>query len=146
MGWRQSGDTASRALQISRGNSAAPTRRLTLGQFPGDLRGRNCVNVGIVYVHPLSLKSNSPEGPLRYMPMRHTVYFLYRDPYYAVAERWAGVSCPNYDRSGTTSPRSLESAGTPLEAHQWRFNGLPQSVGSCRPHERRGVCPRGGST
>ena len=27
---------------------------------------------------------------------------------------------------------SLQSAGTPLEAHQWRFNGLPQSVGSCR--------------
>jgi hypothetical protein len=62
-------------------------RRLTRGQFSEDLSSAFCVNVGIVYVHPLSVKSNSPEGPLRRVPFRHTVYFLCRDPYYAVAER-----------------------------------------------------------
>jgi hypothetical protein len=61
---------------------------LTAGQFTDVLVGRRCVNAGIVYVHPLSVKSNSPEGPLRRVPFRHTVYFLYRAPYYAVAERW----------------------------------------------------------
>jgi len=60
---------------------------LTVGQFGNGLHSGSCVNVGIVYVHPLSVKSNSPEGPLRHVPTRHTVYFLYRDPYYAVAER-----------------------------------------------------------
>jgi hypothetical protein len=73
---------------------------LTVGQFTGDPSRRYCVNVGIVYVHPLSVRSNSPEGPLRRVPFRHTVYFLYRDPYYAVAERCRSflLNCAN--RSG----------------------------------------------
>src|SRR5215213_9582887 len=68
------------------------TRRLTAGQLSDDVGVGFCVNVGIVYVHPLSVKSNSPEGPLRHMPTRHTVYFLYRAPYYAVAERRPGAN------------------------------------------------------
>jgi hypothetical protein len=81
------GDTPSSSLQIPEGVSPFATRRLTAGQFNNGLCGCGCVNVGIVYVHPLSVKSNSPEGPLRRVPFRHTVYFLCRDPYYAVAER-----------------------------------------------------------
>jgi hypothetical protein len=49
---------------------------LTLSQFADGAYAYRCVNVGIVYVHPLSVKSNSPEGPLRRVPIRHTVYFL----------------------------------------------------------------------
>jgi hypothetical protein len=69
----------------------AATGRLPLSQFRDGGCGDVCVNVGKVYVRPLSVKSNSPEGPLRRVPDRHTVYFPYRDPYYAVAERRRGA-------------------------------------------------------
>jgi hypothetical protein len=89
--WESIGAIAATGRQsLSRSGAAVltlATRRLTLGQFNVGLHCGVCVNVGIVYVHPLSVKSNSPEGPLRRVPLRHTVYFLYRDPYYAVAER-----------------------------------------------------------
>src|SRR5687768_1131664 len=76
---------------------------LTLCQFTDGPYAHRCVNVGKVYVHPLSVKSNSPEGPLRRVPFRHTVYFLYCGPYYAVAERWPELPhCA--DRSGA-APR-----------------------------------------
>ena len=80
-------DKASCSGQIPGAKSVAEGRRLTPGQFSDRRRGLHCVNVGKAYVHPLSVKSNSPEGPLRHVPYRHTVYFFYRDPYYAVAER-----------------------------------------------------------
>ena len=77
------------------------------------------------------------------MPIRHTVYFLYRDPYYAVAERWREFPVRTTIDPAAPLCRSLQSAGTPLEACQWRPNGLPRSLGSCTPHECRGVCPAG---
>jgi hypothetical protein len=89
--WNGAGATTASICQlISRsreGTLGVATRRLTNGQFQRGLYGGFCANVGIVYVRPLSVKSNSPEGPLRRVPVRHTVYFLYRAPYYAVAER-----------------------------------------------------------
>ena len=82
----------------------AAARRLTLGQLSRERRRRFCVNVGIVYVRPLSVKSNSPEGPLRHVPARHTVYFPYPAPYYAVAERWKGAASITTIVPAATSP------------------------------------------
>jgi hypothetical protein len=98
------GDKASDNLKILNRDSAASARRLTPSQFTIDLSELGCVNVGIVYVHSLSVKSNSPESPLRHVPIRHTVYFLFRDPYYAVAERWRELPPHRAERSGATPP------------------------------------------
>jgi hypothetical protein len=108
------GDTTSSAIRTLGRDSPALTRRLTPSQFSDNLHGGSCVNEVIVYVHPLSVKSNSPEGPLRRVPTRHTVYFLYRDPYYAVAERGEGA-----DSVATIVPAPHRPDGKVTE-RRWR--------------------------
>jgi hypothetical protein len=56
-------------------------------QFTPILSGHSCAKQGKVYVHSLSVKAHPPDGPLHRVPIWHTVYFLWRRPYYAVAER-----------------------------------------------------------